>query len=64
MLREEKNSDAMKIMVARVRGKDETLEEVRLSRTVMDEVLKNGKSVLTADAPSRTVIRPRTRPRR
>jgi serine phosphatase RsbU (regulator of sigma subunit)/pSer/pThr/pTyr-binding forkhead associated (FHA) protein len=50
MLREEKNSVAMKIMVARVRGKDETLEEVRLSRTVMDEVLKNGKSVLTADA--------------
>src|SRR5215203_2760062 len=50
MLREDKDSEAMKIMVARVRGKDETLEEVRLSRTVMDEVLKNGKSVLTADA--------------
>src|SRR5260221_14427320 len=40
----------MKIMVARVRGKDEAIEEVRISRTVMDEVLKNGKSVLTSDA--------------
>src|SRR5688572_8147601 len=50
MLRDEKTDDGMKIMVARVRGKDEPLQEVRLSRTVMDEVLKNGKSVLTADA--------------
>jgi len=50
MLRDDKNAGAMKIMVARVRGKEETLEEVRISRTVMDEVLKNGKSVLTADA--------------
>jgi phosphoserine phosphatase RsbU/P len=38
------------VMVARERGKDETISEVRISRTVMDEVLKNGKSVLTADA--------------
>ncbi|MGI8813696.1 MAG: SpoIIE family protein phosphatase [Pyrinomonadaceae bacterium] len=50
MLRDGKESVEMKIMVARERGKEETLEEVRLSRTVMDEVLKNGKSVLTADA--------------
>jgi len=50
MLRDGKSGSEMRIMVARVRGKDETLEEVRLSRTVMDEVLKNGKSVLTADA--------------
>ena len=50
MLRDGKDSAEMKIMVARERGKEETLEEVRLSRTVMDEVLKNGKSVLTADA--------------
>jgi pSer/pThr/pTyr-binding forkhead associated (FHA) protein len=50
MLRDETADDGMKIMVARVRGKDEPLVEVRISRTVMDEVLKNGKSVLTSDA--------------
>ena len=50
MLRDEEAERGMKISVARLRGKDETLEEVRISRTVMDEVLKNGKSVLTADA--------------
>lgn len=50
MLRDEGNGDEMKIMVARVRGNDETIAEVRVSRSVMDEVLKNGKSVLTADA--------------
>jgi sigma-B regulation protein RsbU (phosphoserine phosphatase) len=37
-------------MVARLRGKDDPIEEVRISRMVMDEVLKNGKSVLTSDA--------------
>src|SRR5687768_2106724 len=50
MLQDETAADGMKIMVARVRGKDEQIEEVRISRTVMDEVLKNGKSVLTSDA--------------
>lgn len=50
MLRDEKAEGGMKIAVARVRGKDETLSEVRISRTVMDEVIKNGKSVLTSDA--------------
>ena len=50
MLRDEKADDGMKIMVARVRGNDEPLQEVRISRTVMDEVLRNGRSVLTADA--------------
>jgi serine phosphatase RsbU (regulator of sigma subunit)/pSer/pThr/pTyr-binding forkhead associated (FHA) protein len=50
MLRDEEVEGGMKISVARLRGKDETLEEVRISRTVMEEVLKNGKSVLTADA--------------
>ena len=50
MLRDEENEGSMKIKVARVRGKEEAIEEVRVSRTVMDEVLKNGKSVLTADA--------------
>ncbi|MGQ0543661.1 MAG: SpoIIE family protein phosphatase [Blastocatellia bacterium] len=50
MLRDTAADGEMKIMVARVRGRDETLEEVRISRTVMEEVLRNGKSVLTADA--------------
>lgn len=50
MLRDEEAEDGMKIMVARKRGREEPLEEVRISRTVMDEVMKNGKSVLTADA--------------
>jgi sigma-B regulation protein RsbU (phosphoserine phosphatase) len=52
MLKDESAEDGMKIVVARVRGKEEQLEEVRISRTVMDEVLNNGKSVLTSDAQS------------
>ncbi len=50
MLRDETEEGGMKIMVARLRGKDEKIEEVRISTTVMNEVMKNGKSVLTADA--------------
>lgn len=50
MLRDANMPDGMKIMVARDRGSEQQLQEVRISRTVMDEVLKNGKSVLTADA--------------
>jgi serine phosphatase RsbU (regulator of sigma subunit) len=50
MLRDEKADGGMKIVVAREKGKVEPIQEVRISRTVMDEVLKNGKSVLTADA--------------
>ena len=50
MLRDGSDPEEMKIMVARDRGSEEQLQEVRISRTVMDEVLKNGKSVLTADA--------------
>ena len=50
MLRDEAEEGGMKILVARTRGSDEQIEEVRISRTVMDEVLKNGKSVLTSDA--------------
>ena len=50
MLRDDDNEGAMKIKVARIRGKEDIIEEVRVSRTVMDEVLNNGKSVLTADA--------------
>ncbi len=50
ILLDEEAEGGMKITVARVRGKDETIEEVRISRTVMEEVLQNRKSVLTADA--------------
>jgi phosphoserine phosphatase RsbU/P len=50
MLRDHGNPEEMKIMVARDRGSEAQLQEVRISRTVMDEVLMNGKSVLTADA--------------
>lgn len=50
MLRDEKNQGEMKIMVARQRGREESFKEVRISSLVMEEVLKNGKSVLTADA--------------
>jgi serine phosphatase RsbU (regulator of sigma subunit) len=50
MLRDEMEEGGMKILVARQRGKDERLEQVRISSTVMEEVMKNGKSVLTADA--------------
>lgn len=50
MLRDETSPDGMKIMVARQRGVNEPIEEVRISRIVLDEVLNNGKSVLTADA--------------
>ena len=50
MLSDPTAEDGMKITVARVRGKDERIEEVRISRTVMDEVMKNGRSVLTSDA--------------
>lgn len=50
MLRDETSENGMRIAVARVRGQDETPSEVRISRTVMDEVMKNGKSVLTSDA--------------
>jgi len=50
MLGDETSAEGMEIKVARLRGKEDPIEEVRISRTVMDEVLKNGKSVLTADA--------------
>ncbi|MBA2380183.1 MAG: SpoIIE family protein phosphatase [Blastocatellia bacterium] len=50
MLRDDASPDGMKIMVARIRGKEESLDSVRVSHSVMDEVLKNGNSILTADA--------------
>lgn len=50
MLRDETVEGGMKITVARLRGRNEKIEEVRISRTVMNEVMQNGKSVLTSDA--------------
>lgn len=50
MLRDEKNSDSMSIKVARHRGSDTRIGEVRISRAIMSEVVENGKSVLTSDA--------------
>lgn len=49
MLRDEKGTD-MQIKVARVRGSEETLDEVRISRAIMTEVIEKGNSVLTSDA--------------
>ena len=50
MLREESTGTDMQIKVARVRGSEETVDEVRISRAIMTEVIENGKSVLTSDA--------------
>ncbi len=51
MLSDPTAEDGMKIAVARERGKDDDQpEEVRISRTVMEEVMVNHKSVLTSDA--------------
>ena len=50
MLRDEAVEGGMQIAVARERDNEHQIEEVRISRTVMDEVMKNGKSVLTSDA--------------
>ncbi|HVF47536.1 MAG TPA: SpoIIE family protein phosphatase [Pyrinomonadaceae bacterium] len=50
MLRDVKLGDELQIKVARVRGSDTPIEEVRISRAIMTEVIENGKSVLTSDA--------------
>lgn len=50
MLRDEAEEGGMQIAVARERDNEHQIKEVRISRTVMDEVMKNGKSVLTSDA--------------
>ena len=50
MLRDETDETKMQINVARVRGREAPLDEVRLSSAIMREVIENGKSVLTSDA--------------
>ncbi|HEY2846420.1 MAG TPA: SpoIIE family protein phosphatase, partial [Pyrinomonadaceae bacterium] len=50
MLRDEEDAEKMQVKVARMRGREAPLEEVRLSSAIMKEVIENGKSVLTSDA--------------
>jgi serine phosphatase RsbU (regulator of sigma subunit) len=50
MLRDEKEPDGLKISVARLRDRSMALEDVRISRSILHEILRNGKSVLTCDA--------------
>ncbi len=50
MLRGNKPDDELQIRVARSRKGDEPIDEIRISRAILSEVIENGKSVLTADA--------------
>lgn len=43
-------SDEMQVKVAKTRGNDDAIDEVRISRAIMKEVVENANSVLTADA--------------
>lgn len=49
MLRDENKKDLMKIAVARERDKNVTPNEVKISRTIIKEVLVKGKSILTSN---------------
>jgi len=49
MMRDDKNPD-LKVAVARLRDRVGEIGEIRISRSVIDEVVVNGKSVLTSDA--------------
>jgi len=49
MMREAKNPE-LKVAVARLRDRAGEVGEIRISRSVIDEVVTNGKSVLTSDA--------------
>jgi phosphoserine phosphatase RsbU/P len=49
MMRDAKNPD-LKVAVARLRDRAGEVGEIRISRSVIDEVVSNGKSVLTSDA--------------
>lgn len=50
MLRDPALNDELQIKVARQRGIEEPLSEIRISRNVMSEVVEHGKAVLTSDA--------------
>ncbi len=49
MMREDKSPE-LKVAVARLRDRVGEVGEIRISRSVIDEVVTNGKSVLTSDA--------------
>src|SRR6266496_4024498 len=49
MMRDHKNTE-LKVAVARLRDRVGEVGEIRISRSVIDEVVANGKSVLTSDA--------------
>src|SRR5712692_10056535 len=49
MMRDEKNPE-LKVAVARLRDRVGEVGEIRISRSVIEEVVTNGKSVLTSDA--------------
>jgi serine phosphatase RsbU (regulator of sigma subunit) len=49
MMREAKSPE-LKVAVARLRDRAGEVGEIRISRSVIDEVVTNGKSVLTSDA--------------
>lgn len=49
MMREQESSE-LKVAVARLRDRAGDVGEIRISRSVIDEVVANGKSVLTSDA--------------
>lgn len=49
MMRDEKEGE-LKVAVARLRDRDGEVGEIRVSRNVMEEVVGQGKSVLTSDA--------------
>src|SRR5436190_8955591 len=49
MMRDHKNTE-LKVAVARLRDRVGDVGEIRISRSVIDEVVANGKSVLTSDA--------------
>ncbi|HKP36292.1 MAG TPA: SpoIIE family protein phosphatase [Pyrinomonadaceae bacterium] len=48
----DKNNPELKVAVARLRDRAGDVGEIRISRSVIDEVVANGKSVLTSDAQS------------
>ena len=49
MMRDEKSPD-LKVAVARLRDRAGEVGEIRISRSVIEEVVANGKAVLTSDA--------------
>ncbi|HEX8709931.1 MAG TPA: SpoIIE family protein phosphatase [Pyrinomonadaceae bacterium] len=55
MMRDEGSED-LKVSVARLRGREGDVGEIRVSRTIMEEVVGKGRSVLTADAQQDPIL--------